>query len=291
MKKIYTMIVLAIAALSSGCERELMSYEGVEGIYFAVQSGRVEGSEGGWPYSPYTNVDFVKIVDDTYTVNVKVMATGELKNYDRAFRLAVSPDSTTATAGADYEAIPAEVVMPAGSLITRVPVVLHRTATMATGTVALALKLEENEHFQLTFPNWGPPRDLTDGPVYEGFDASRHIIRVNDILVQPANWTGGFDQYAADNPEFNMLGAFTRKKFLLLSELTGYVYIDFMTDPPMSFGLQSVLGRRLTNYLIAEYKARRAVIEDDGRLMWSEGCPWKSYENVAWDGVYVDYWQ
>jgi hypothetical protein len=291
MKKIYTMIVLTIAALSSGCERELMSYEGVEGIYFAVQEGSVYGNESNWPYSPYTDVEFVKIADDTYTANVKVMATGAMKNYDRTFRVVLYPDSTTATAGADYEAIPAEVVMPAGSLVSSVPLVLHRTAAMATGVVAIGLQLVANEHFQLTFPSWGPPKELTWGTVYEGFDASRHIVRVNDILVQPAQWLGGFYQYEAGNPEFNTFGAFTRKKFLLLSELTDYVYIDFMTDPPMSLGLQAVLGRHLANHLIAEYKARRAVIEDDGRLMWADGCPWKSYENVPWDGVYVDYWQ
>jgi hypothetical protein len=162
---------------------------------------------------------------------------------------------------------------------------------MANGVVKIGMRLVENEHFRLTFPAWGPPADLDDGTVYAGFDASRHVIRVNDILVQPAQWLGGFDQYTGGNPEFNTFGAFTREKFELLSSLTGYSYLDFMTSPPMTYGLQALLGRRLADHLIAEYKARRAVTENDGRLMWASGCPWKSYAGIPWDGVYVDYWQ
>jgi hypothetical protein len=293
MKKIFNITIVAITAivlLISSCERELMSYEGDPGIYFAVQTGRVEGNEGTWPYSPYTNVEFVKIVGDTYTANIKVMATGKTEDYDRVFLISVNPDSTTAIAGVDYETIPTEGIIPAGKLVTYIPVVLHRTETMGIEAVEIGLQLIANNHFKLTFPNWGAPTDLKDGTVYNEFDASKHTIRANDILVKPAQWLGGFYQYEAGNPEFNAFGEFSAKKFKILSELTGYVYTDFMTNPPMTSGLQALLGRRLADYLIAEYKARRAITENDGRLMWADGCPWKSYENVPWDGVYVNYW-
>ncbi|MDR2130497.1 MAG: DUF4843 domain-containing protein [Odoribacteraceae bacterium] len=293
MRKIYTIIpgVMVLLQLPIACEREMISYQGVEGIYFAVQTGRESGSEGSWPYSPYTDVEFVKSPEDTRVVRIKVMATGKTKPYDRSFPIAIHRDSTTAEEGVDYDPIPAEGTIPSGEVMTYIPIVLHRTPAMATGVLKIGLKLQPNEHFQLTFPHWGPPTDLTDGTVHEGFDASMHVIRANDILVQPANWLGGFYQYEAGNPEFNTFGAFTRKKFELLSSLTGYVYIDFMTNPPMSIGLQSLLGRRLADHLIAEYKAGQAITEDDGRLMWASGCPWKSYAGVPWNGIYVDYWQ
>jgi hypothetical protein len=291
MKKYITIAIVALCWMFSACEREMMSYEGVEGIYFAVQSGRVEGNEGGWPYAPYTDVEFVKIVGNTCTVNLKVMATGEMKAHDRPFRVMIDPETTTGNPDVDYDALPAEGVMPAGELVTHVPVVLHRSAAMASDVVEIGLKLEANEHFQLTFPRWGAPKDLTDGTVHEDFDASKHVIRANDVLVRPANWLGDFNQYDDTRPEFNVFGAFTRKKFELLSSLTGYTYADFMTDPPMTTGLQAVLGRRLADYLISEYRAGRAVTEDDGRLMWADGCDWRSYEGIPWDGVYVDYWQ
>jgi hypothetical protein len=278
-----------MTVILGACTGEMISYEGGSGIYFAMQAGNPY-FQSSWPYSPYSDVEFVKIVEDTHTLYIKVMATGEASAVDRTFLIAVDPDSTTATAGVDYEPIAREWTLPAGKLEARVPVVLHRAARMATEEVTIGLQLIENEHFKLTFRHWGPPADLTGGTVYSDFDASRHLLRVNDILVQPAQWLGGFYQYEAGNPEFNTFGAFTPKKFKLLSALTGYVYIDFMTDPPMSFGLQAVLGRLLASHLIAEYRAGRAVTENDGRLMWADGCPWKSYENVPWDGVYVNYW-
>jgi hypothetical protein len=292
MKKSYIMIaVTALLAWLSACEREMISYQGVEGIYFAARAGSAVLSESGWPYTPYTDVEFVKITGDTYTANIKVMATGRTKPYDRPFRVLVDPDSTTAVQGVDYDPIPAEGVMPAGVLTTYFPIVLHRTAAMASDVVTIGIRIVENEHFKPTFPSWGSPRELTSGTVYEGFDAARHLLRVNDVLVRPAQWLGGFYQYEAGNPEFNTFGAFSREKFLLISSLTGYVYIDFMTNPPMGFGLQAIIGRRLADHLVAEYKAGRAITETDGRLMWADGCPWKSYAGVPWDGVYVDYWQ
>ncbi|MDR2413703.1 MAG: DUF4843 domain-containing protein [Odoribacteraceae bacterium] len=290
MKKLHA-ILIAAACLSSACEREMISYQGVEAVYFAVQAGRAAGSESSWPYSPYTDVEFVKIESDTYIANIKVMATGETKPVDRPFILLLDADSTTAVAGEDYEPLPSGGVIPAGECVAYLPVTLHRTAAMASGVVKIGLRLVENEHFLLTFPEWGPPVDLDDGTVYTGFDASRHVVRVNDVLVQPAQWLGGFDQYTAGNPEFNTFGAFTRKKFEILSSITGYTYLDFMTSPPMTFGLQALLGRRLADYLVAEYKAGRAITESDGRLMWASGCPWKSYAGIPWDGAYVDYWQ
>ncbi|GHT67297.1 hypothetical protein AGMMS50239_30200 [Bacteroidia bacterium] len=288
---IIAITVLTVMSLLESCERELMSYEGDPGIYFAVQSGRVEGNEKTWPYSPYTTVEFVKITGDTYTVNLKIMATGEVKEYDRPFRISLDLETTTGISGVDYETIPTEGIIPAGKLVTYFPIVLHRTVIMEADTVKIGLQLAANEHFKLTFPSWGAPTDLKDGTVYNDFDASKHVIRAMDILVQPAQWLGGFNQYETGNPEFNTFGAFTPKKFKLLSELTGYVYTDFMTNPPMTAGLQAVLGRFLADYLIAEYKAGRAVTENDGRLMWADGCPWKSYAGIPWNGEYVDYWQ
>ena len=43
----------------SGCEKDLMDYEGLEGVYFAVQWGDSWGNENSWPYQPYTDVNFI----------------------------------------------------------------------------------------------------------------------------------------------------------------------------------------------------------------------------------------
>ena len=77
-KLLYIWILLPLCI---ACERDLMSYEGEEAIYFAVQSGHSYASEKDWPYMPYTLAEFGKVQEDTMVVNIKVMITGPEKDY------------------------------------------------------------------------------------------------------------------------------------------------------------------------------------------------------------------
>ena len=101
MKRILYYIWI-LPLMLSGCEKDLMDYEGLEGVYFAVQWGDSWGSEKTWPYQPYTNVNFISLPGDTATLSVKVMATGPVKTYDRIFLVEVNPDSTDLTENVDY---------------------------------------------------------------------------------------------------------------------------------------------------------------------------------------------
>ena len=49
MKRILYYIWI-LPLMLSGCEKDLMDYEGLEGVYFAVQWGDSWGSEKTWPY-------------------------------------------------------------------------------------------------------------------------------------------------------------------------------------------------------------------------------------------------
>ena len=61
MKRILYYIWI-LPLMLSGCEKDLMDYEGLEGVYFAVQWGDSWGSEKTWPYQPYTNVNFISLL-------------------------------------------------------------------------------------------------------------------------------------------------------------------------------------------------------------------------------------
>ena len=50
MKRILYYIWI-LPLMLSGCEKDLMDYEGLEGVYFAVQWGDSWGSEKTWPYN------------------------------------------------------------------------------------------------------------------------------------------------------------------------------------------------------------------------------------------------
>ena len=69
MKRILYYIWI-LPLMLSGCEKDLMDYEGLEGVYFAVQWGDSWGSEKTWPYQPYTNVNFICLPGDTATLSV-----------------------------------------------------------------------------------------------------------------------------------------------------------------------------------------------------------------------------
>lgn len=121
MKKIlYTLTVLLLLCVA--CERDLMSYEGEESIYFAVQYGNSWGSENDWPYMPYSYAEFGRILEDTMVMKIKVMITGPQKDYPRPFKVVVNVDSTTAREGIDYEPLEEEYVIEANSTYTYIPV-------------------------------------------------------------------------------------------------------------------------------------------------------------------------
>lgn len=281
MKKIFYYICL-LPVFLSGCEKELMDYEGQEGVYFAVQWGDSWGSEKVWPYQPYTEIQFMKLGVDTATVLVKVMATGPLKDYNRTFRVEVNPDSTTAVENVDYIPLDNEVVMEAGNCSAYVPVRLIRTKALQKEEKTLGLKLVANSYFSLSFPEWDAVNGFTSGIVHEHFDASLHTLYISDMLVRPAVWTGTDSSPYNDGCESGLWGAFSRKKLDMICERFDLTYSDFESTETMPSVLQNLISKTMSQILIDRYNAKDPVLEDDGRLMFMGSCPWKSKIGVPW---------
>jgi hypothetical protein len=280
-KNIFNILISCFVALSlfTSCEKELMSYEGVEGVYFAVQSGASYGSEKTWPYMPYTNLEFVKFPGADATVNLKVMITGPVKDYDRPFKVALNPDSTTAQQGVHFEDIPAEGVIKANEWFTYVPIVVKRAQDLRTAVKKIGVKLLPNEHFALSFTDWDAVAGFTAGTVIENFDASLHTINLSDFIVKPAVWTGSVN---AQNKEAGIWGAFSEKKLNMICARFNLTYNDFMSTTTMPTVLQMLIYQTMSRDLIELYQLGTPVLEDDGRLMYFGGCPWESFIGVPW---------
>lgn len=261
------------------CERSLMDYSGKEGIYFAVQWGDSWGGEATWPYMPYSNVEFIKIDGDRTTVNLKVMVTGETKEYDRTFSVVVNPDSTTAEAGVDYLALPEQIVIPADQYMAYVPLVVLRTAELQSQTLRIGLQLVPGSGLSLAFPEWDAVAGFNTGKVIPHFDASFHTVYLSDFLVKPGVWPGSTNP---DGFETGMWGEFSRKKLELICELFNLKYSDFANSTVMPSALQTLIQNEVSKYLIECFDAGDPVLEDDGRLMFMSGCPWLSYPGVPW---------
>ncbi len=280
MKKYLGILALTIAVLFHSCEKELMDYEGVEGVYFAVQHGDSWGNERTWPYQPTTPVEFIKTPADELTVNIKVMITGPVKDYDRAFNVIINPDSTTAIEGTHFESLPARLIIPAKSLMAYVPVKLKRTADLKKEQKIIGLRLLANENFQLSFPHWQALPSHTSGNVVKNFDASLHSIRINDFMVQPPVWPGSIQQ--PGNRESGQWGAFSQKKIDLICELMDLTYADFGSAETMPMILTGLIASSCSQYLTEQFDAGNPILEDDGRLMFFSGVSWTSYVGVPY---------
>ena len=282
MKRILYYIWI-LPLMLSGCEKDLMDYEGLEGVYFAVQWGDSWGSEKTWPYQPYTNVNFISLPGDTATLSVKVMASGPVKTYDRIFLVEVNPDSTDLTENVDYLPLTREGVIKAGESAAEVEVRLIRTDILQEKEQRLGLRLVANEYFSLAFPEWdaliGSHRT---GPVYEHFDASLHTLRIADFMVEPKVWVGTAVSPYNGGYESGNWGAFSRKKLELICERFNLTYNDFMSNETMPSALQMLIYKSMSTYLIQCYNDKKPVLEEDGRLMWFSGCPWLSKVGVPW---------
>jgi len=281
MKKILNLIAISLILIAGtvSCTKEMMPYNGLEGVYFAVQSGASYGTDKTWPYMPYTNLEFIKVTGDQTTVNLKVMVTGPLKDYDRIFKIEINPDSTTAQVGVHFDQPPQEVVIPANSYMAYVPVVVHRTTDIAVSEKTIGLRLVKNEFFELSFPQWDAVAGFTAGTIFKTFDASLHSIRISDFIVQPSVWIGSV---TAEGQETGLWGAFSRKKLELICEKFNLTYNDFTSTTTMPVVLQNLIYTTLSRYLVEQYEKHTPILEDDGRLMYLGGCPWSSYVGKPW---------
>ncbi|MBL1407179.1 DUF4843 domain-containing protein [Sphingobacterium faecale] len=281
MKKILIyMLFFYFAIQLGGCEKEIMSYEGKEGVYFSVRhNGTSTHLESIWPYQPYSDVDFVRIGQDDVEFAVKVMITGPVKNYDRTFHLTINPDSTTAIAGQHYEPVQKEWTIVSGAIDTWVKVRLKRTPDLEEKPVTLGLRLLSTKDFDLSFPEWDAIPEYNAGQVVPEFDASQHTLRINDIMIQPAVWSGSLQP---GNKESGLFGIFSRKKMEFLTEALGLKYEDFSSLETMPMARQMLVSNDATAALIKRYNDKNPVLEDDGRLMWMGSVPWTSYVGVPW---------
>ena len=270
--------MLFISILNS-CTKEMMSYEGNTGVYFAVKQGDSYLSETYWPYSPFSTINFASFDTSEITVSLKVMITGPTADHDRHFTLRVNPDSTTAELGVHYKEVPTSITVPAGATEAFVDVHLLKTADLQVEEKTLGLQLLPNEDFELSFPEFHALPELTAGDIVEEFDASMHSLKINDFLVEPEVWLGSIQE---GNRESGLFGAFTRKKMELITEVMGIEYVEFTKDETMPLVRSMLIANEMAEYLINKYNEGDPVLEDDGRLMWIGAVPWTSYIGVPW---------
>lgn len=281
MKKIGYFLGCIFLITMSGCEKSLMSYEGEEGVYFAVRWGTYRDTTE-WAYQFYTPAEFIKTPEDEMTLKLRVMITGSVKDYDRIFGIAVEADSTTAVPGVNYDSIPMEGIIKKGELFTDVSVTVRRNENVQKEYKTLALKLISTKDFTLSIPVWRHLSGTDYSEERSVFDARRHQIRISDFLSRPPRWAGGV---YANGLEYGLWGDYTEKKFRLICSELDLVYSEFENADIMPLPRQRVIAQYMAKFLQDHYDRNDPILEEDGRLMWVTGVSWDSYVGKPWKPV------
>ncbi len=262
--KILSSIALAALALLSSCEKDLMSYEGKDCLYFDVRRGASWISENLWGHQYYSVMDFGNMVQNDSIMSLKIMATGNMKDYDRSFQVVVNADSTTAVSGIDYSGLADTYVIKAGTTSTEVKIAVHRTDAMNEDTIRLQLKILPNEYFDTKFDVYEDYPNAYDADKNTAFDGNKnaavHNLFFYDVLSQPSGWFG------ADTGG-GLFGKFSAKKYKYMMQLTGTTIEDFQQGKMPSQRANAV-SQTVAKELLEQAEKGTPVLDDDGTMMW-----------------------
>ena len=284
MKKTLLLMIFASLLISMvSCEKELMDYQGENSIYFDVRRGKDFRDSSFWARQYYTHVNFIEIVGDTFTLDLRVAISGPVTNYPRTFIVDVVEDSTTAVEGVNYD-FQREWVVPAGSHEARIKVNLYKQEDLEENPRTIMFRVQENENFttNLNFDKELPGRDnlLEDEKKYNS-DPRFHTVELAFSIKKPEDWWG-YD-YPDSKIEMDVFGAFTAKKYLLMLDVMGYTESMFC-EIIKSKDNAEVIGEIFARYLVQQFQKGEPVLEKDGRLMWVQALqvvyknPWTYYQ-------------
>lgn len=276
MKNIkYILSLLMLLPFISSCEKDIMDYEGVDGLYFDAQwdtNPNINTDTTKWIRQHYTLVNFAKEGGMELEAGAKIAISGSVKDYDRPISFKVVADSTTAIADEEYELLE-EPYIPAGKNHTYLKFKFKRTDRMIDETVKLQIQLLPNEHFTLPFVEVGYingrfPNDAESE--YSTYDhANVHNFFINNMLVKPAGW---------HNVQFGYY--YSTKKYELLLKLAyenfGWVNADFEDRNKMQSGRAEAIARVARIFLMEQYRLGREywILDEDGSMMYVAGVTW-----------------
>lgn len=284
MKKIiYIIALIGMMAGISGCEKDLKDYDGQEGVYFYVQWGPDWYDTTYWAAQPYTKVEFVKVGEPETRLKVRVQVTGNIKDYDRKFRIVADRDSTTAVENENYEPFDEYQVLPKNSYYADVWVTVKNSRALEDEERKLVLKLLPTEDLTLSIPVWEDLSGmLSNDADLDQFDGTRHTILMNDFITRPSEWSGTMNPVYGTR-ESGIFGIFSKRKYdEIILEFPELTYDDFNHPETMPMARQNVIANRMATKLQQLYDAGEPILEDDGRLMYFAGVSWVSYYGIPY---------
>lgn len=257
--------ISCLMALATACEKELMTYEGKDSLYFDIRNEVAWLDPDTWSHEHFSAVSFGSTLADELPLSLKIQASGMPSSIDRNFTVIVVKDSTELQDG-DFEGLASNYCIKAGETSTTVELIFHRKEHMKNDTLQLQLALVGNEHFDLMYTDFGKAPEQYEPIGNSKFDynhnASIHNIFVYDVMSKPKQWAG------LETTGLGSLGGFSAKKWRLIMELTGTTIDDFADASTMPSIRMTAIGETLAAYLLEKARAKDPVLDEDGTMMF-----------------------
>ena len=209
MKKTIKALAITAIAVSSlfGCKKNEQ-----DARFKDVDRINIEGLPEELAVADSVNFSFAPYPSTTTSENLTLVAKigGAVTATDREFKLEV--DAAKTTADPSEYALPASLIVKAGTAVSTVPITLKRSARIANRSVKLTLKAVANSNFQL------------------GQKSSFTFIWTDDV-VRPATWGNGFQFY---------LGNYSKVKHRLILSSTEYKDLNLL-DASKDYAIYDVI--------------------------------------------------
>ena len=242
------MSLIAMVALVS-CEKEMINYEGGNGIYFDTEGMMLDTVSVHWGLK---NSDVTE-----QEIQLKVMLIGNVTDYDRNFSVEIETregDDSAAIEGVHYEPILKLHTIKAGEAETTIKVKLKRAPELMNKPARFAIKLVENEELAFLYTRYGAQMVDDTTVVSRPLDYQRAIY-IDEKFPIPSWWPYYGQQYFGD---------WSMKKAILICDVLEIDRELWMKDivAGLTAGYVKFAGRYMQRWL-----NENPQYEDDGTLM------------------------
>lgn len=281
MKKyisLFCFVVSLFSMLFVSCEKEPMTYEGKDTIYFDIRRGAEWIDSDLWAHHYYSTVSFGATMDDVIELELPVQVSGMPSDIDRTFTVVEVKDSTNVQSG-DYEGLESVYTIKAGEIRTNVKIRFNRKEHMKDDTLKLQLAIQENEYFSLMYKDFGKAPEQYAPDANSAFDynrdASIHNIFIFDVMTRPARWIGN------DENGLGRFGKFSPTKWKFMMNVTNTTIEDYASAEVMPSARQLAVAQACANFVMEKAAARTPVLDEDGTMMFfyidATTVPWQPF--------------
>lgn len=242
------LLIISILFLVYGCEKNMIDFQGDNGVYFEMRKKTPTGLGVG-QCTDTTEVTFSSTQADDSTINVRLTLFGRIVNYDRTVNLKIIDTSTTAQVGIDLEEFPTKIVFPAGKEFTIFKIKFLRTEGILNNHKLFTIAIDKSPDFPFQLETYKSHNPNSGN--YEFDDVTKHVFDISDALYQPPVWSEVY------------LGIYSDYKFGYINEMFGLTQDDWLTQQTMPSNRITYISRTMKRHILEQEAAGTPLYEKD----------------------------